>query len=249
MKGMIKNVNVNIVLPVFNEELRLENGVRILHSYLEEHPQIDYQITIVDNASNDGTKDIAEKLCKDNEKIEYIHIARKGVGIAFKTAVEKNQCKIIGYMDIDMSTDLSALSIMYEAFCNDKKLQVVNASRYHRKSELIGRKWYRNLLSYALIGLLKCVFAMKASDAICGFKFFRKEAVDELLKESGGEEGWFLLIEVLLRAEKKGMQILELPVKWIYEEHTKVNIKKVIINYLKQIIKLKKQFAEEKKNA
>ena len=52
-----------------------------------------------------------------------------------------------------------------------------------------------------------------------------------------------------LRAEKKGMQILELPVKWVYEEHTKVNIKKVTMNYLKQIIRLKKQFMEERKNA
>ncbi len=242
-------MTVNIVLPVYNEELRIENGVRILCRYLEEHPEIEYRITITDNASTDGTGRIARELCKDNRKIEYIRVAEKGVGIAFRTAVQRNQCEVIGYMDIDMSTDLSALSVMYEAFCKEERLQIVNASRYHRKSVLVGRKWYRNLISYVLIGLLKCIFGMKASDAICGFKFFKKEAVEELLKESGGEAGWFLLIEVLLRAEKKGMQILELPVKWVYEEHTKVNIKKVTMNYLKQIIRLKKQFMEERKNA
>lgn len=242
-------MTVNIVLPVFNEELRIENGVRILCHYLEEHPEIDYRITIVDNASTDGTERIAGEICKDNKNIEYVRIAKKGVGIAFRTAVERNQWEVIGYMDIDMSTDLSALSVMYEAFRKEKKLRIVNASRYHRKSELVGRKWYRNLISYVLIGLLKCVFGMKASDAICGFKFFKKEAVEELLNESGGEDGWFLLIEALLRAEKKGMYILELPVRWVYEEHTKVNIKKVTMNYLKQIIKLKKRFMEEKKNA
>ncbi len=242
-------MTVNIVLPVFNEELRIEKGVRILCQYLEEHPEINYRITIVDNESTDGTERIAGKICEDNEKIKYIRIMEKGVGIAFRTAVLENQCEVIGYMDIDMSTDLSALSVMYKTFCSEQGIQIVNASRYHKKSELIGRKWYRNMISYVLIGLLKCVFRMKATDAICGFKFFKKEAVEELLKESAKEMGWFLLIEVLLRAEKKGMKILELPVKWTYEEHTKVNIKKVTINYLKQIIRLKKQFMEEKKNA
>lgn len=242
-------MTVNIVLPVFNEELRIENGIRILCRYLEEHPEADCRITIVDNASTDRTEQIAREICENNKKIEYIRIAEKGVGIAFRTAVQRNQCQVIGYMDIDMSTDLSALSVMYKAFCKEKGLQIVNASRYHRKSELVGRKWYRNLVSYILVGLLKCVFGMKASDAICGFKFFKKDAIEELLRESGSEAGWFLIIEALLRAEKKGMQILELPVKWVYEEHTTVNVKKVATNYLKQIIRLKKQLMEEQKNA
>ena len=49
------------------------------------------------------------------------------------------------------------------------------------------------------------------------------------------------MIEVLLRAERKNMHILELPVVWIYEKHTKVHIFKVTVNYIRQIIRLKKE--------
>lgn len=80
---------------------------------------------------------------------------------------------------------------------------------------------------------------MKSSDAICGFKFFRKEIIEQLVNESSNETGWFAIIEMLIRAEKHGFTIRELPVKWIYEEHTKVNILKVTWNYVRQTIKLK----------
>ena len=155
---------------------------------------------------------------------------------------------MVGYMDIDMSTELSALSIMYEAFHQDRNLQIVNATRYHKRSELIGRKRYRNMISYSLIILLKSLFGMKSTDAICGFKFFKKEVIEELLRESSNETGWFLLIEILLRAEKKKLEILELPVKWTYEKHKKVRTVNVTLNYLKQIFLLKKKLTQEGKN-
>lgn len=243
------NMTVNIILPVFNEELRIRSGIHKLEEYLKKHPEIKYHVKIIDNASTDHTKEISKELCRNNRKIEYIRIEEKGIGIAFKTAVWENKDEIIGYMDIDMSTELSALSKMYTAFCEVEGLQMVNATRYSKDSILVGRKWFRNIISYILVALLKLVFNMKASDAICGFKFFRKEAIEKLLQESCEEPGWFLMIEVLLRAEKNGIKILELPVKWVYEEHTKVDIKTVSINYIKHIIRLKRRFKREAKNA
>ena len=130
---------------------------------------------------------------------------------------------------------------MEHAFEADDSLKIVNASRYNSDSILKGRTKLRNSISYTLVALLKLVFKIKASDAICGFKFFRKSAIEELLSESSQEPGWFLMIEVLLRAERKNMHILELPVVWIYEKHTKVHIFKVTVNYIRQIIRLKKE--------
>lgn len=238
-------MKINIVFPVLNEELRLENGIRTTVKYLQELAAFDYMITIVDNGSEDKTPEICQKLIDEYGNIQYIRIEERGVGIAFKTAVQVNTCEIIGYMDVDLSTELEALKKMSDAFMQDNSLDMVNASRYHKNSTLVGRKWYRNIVSYCLVAILKMLFQMKSSDAICGFKFFRKESIEKLLASASDEKGWFLLIEVLLRAEKNDMKICEIPVTWIYEEHTKVKFWKVTKNYLIQMYKLKKVLKKE----
>lgn len=242
-----KTMKINIVLPVLNEELRLEKGLNGLLDFLEKNKEIVYEITIVDNGSTDATGKIARRFCAEHREVNYIRMEERGVGAAFRKAVACNTCEVIGYTDIDLSTELSALKITYAEFSENLDLDMVNASRYHKKSSLIGRKWYRNLVSYCLVGLLKFFFRMKATDAICGFKFFRKEVIERLLKESGDENGWFLLIEVLLRAERSGCNIRELPVTWVFEEHSKVRVVKVTFGYLKQMVRLaKKLYWEER---
>lgn len=229
---------INIVLPVLNEELRIRKGLDKLLEFLNDNSDIKSEITIVDNGSYDATHDIIKEYENKYEQISSIRIEERGVGIAFKTAVENNYCDIIGYMDIDMSTDLSALRKTYSIFESDTEVDIVNASRYNKKSELIGRKWYRNIVSYVFLLILKGVFKMKSTDAICGFKFFKANCIERLLAESEEEPGWFLLIEVLLRAERENYNICELPVKWTYDTNTKVNIVKVTRNYLSQIFRL-----------
>lgn len=231
----------NIILPVLNEELRLEKGIVGIQTFIAQHNKKHYHITIVDNGSTDATWNLCHEFKKRYSNIDIYRIETRGVGAAIRTGVKYNTCDIVGYMDIDLSTELDALLKMETAFEDDSSLNIVNASRYNHKSTLIGRSKLRNGISYVLVAILKLVFGMQASDAICGFKFFKKEIVEELLSEASDEPGWFLMIEVLLRAEKKGMHILELPITWTYEEHTKVKMAQVTLNYIRQIIKLKKE--------
>lgn len=238
-------MQINIVLPVYNEEERIENGLNILTKYLQENDYIDYVITIVDNGSTDRTEELAKKYCKNHCNAVYYKIVEKGVGIAFKKAVNINTSDVIGYMDIDMSTNIEALGTTYKLF-EDNTIEIVNASRYSKESVLLGRSRLRNFISYVWVFILKKIMHMKSSDSICGFKFFRKEVIEKLLNESSKKEyGWFLIIEVLLRAEKAGYNIYELPIVWIYNEQTKVKILNVTINYVKGIARLKKQLKRD----
>lgn len=173
---------INVVFPVLNEELRLEKGIQTVVPFLSEHWMGNFQITIVDNGSTDKTEQLCQQLCKKYNEIKYLRIEEKGVGVAFRYAVEQNECEIIGYTDIDLSTELEAFVQMKKAFEEDQNLEIVNASRFNKKSTLVGRTKLRNFISYSLIFILKKMFGMKASDAICGFKFFRKECIEELMK-------------------------------------------------------------------
>ena len=86
---------------------------------------------------------------------------------------------------------------------------------------------------------------MKSTDAICGFTFVRKPEALRLVSECSNDNGWFYMIEFLLRAERDGMNILDMPVEWVEDYDTTVNVPKTIKNYLINIRRLKKEFDKE----
>ena len=238
-------MEINILFPVLNEHLRLERGIRRAMEYMRAEISIPYRLTILDNGSDDDTPEIGRMLAEEFPEVEYVRIEERGVGIAFKTGVERSSADIVGYMDIDLSTDIANLKKTIELFETDPELQYVNASRFHPDSDTRGRKWYRKITSAGLLVLLKACFGMKATDAICGFTFVRRETALQLVQECSDDKGWFYMIEFLLRAERDGIRILDLPVQWTEDYDTTVNVWKTIKNYLKNIWKLKKAFRQE----
>lgn len=243
------NTSLNILFPVYNEEQRLESGITRAVDYLSAYLDISFLLTIVDNASTDRTAEIARELCERfPEHVRYLRITQKGVGAAFRAGVADNRCDIVGYTDIDLSTDLQHFPQMVELFRSDAIPDMVNGSRFNKQSDTSGRKWYRNITSHGLVWLLYVVFGMRATDAICGFKFFKKAVAERLIREAGASsDGWFYLIELLLRAERDGLAIYEIPVKWTDDaDHSKVQTLKVTAEYLRQIKKLKSRFKTER---
>lgn len=240
---------INILFPVYNEELRLEKGIRTTIEYMEKLSSGDYYLTIVDNASTDETANIASKLCESYPQVSYIRLEEKGVGAAFRKGIACNTAPIVGYMDVDLSTDINHLEEVISTFRNDAGVGMINGSRWAKKSDTHGRKWYRQLSSTGLTILLKLTLKMRATDAICGFKFFRKGVAEQLVAQAGSDEnGWFYIIELLLRAERNDIKIVELPVRWNDDHNSKVEFFKVIQNYCSQIIILRKKFRQEKRN-
>lgn len=241
------SLSINLLFPVLNERLRLENGIERSMEYLRKNVTIPYQLTILDNGSDDETPEIGMALAKKNPEVTYVRVGERGVGVAFRKGIELNTCDIVGYMDIDLSTDLKYLSKTIKMFQKYPTLQYVNGSRFSKKSDTKGRKWYRKITSMGLVILLKSIFHMKATDAVCGFTWLRKEAAEELVKESSNDNGWFYTIEFLLRAERKGMKIYDMPVEWQEDYNTTVKVWKTIKNYVVRMYYLKKAFIKEDK--
>ena len=242
-----KNISINLLFPVLNERLRLRNGIEKSMEYLRANVNIPYSLTILDNGSDDETPEIGMELAEKYPEVSYVRVGERGVGVAFRKGIELNESDIVGYMDIDLSTDLKYLSKTIELFQTRPELEYVNGSRFSKDSDTKGRKWYRKITSMGLVFLLKTIFGMKATDAVCGFTFLRKEAAERLVKESSNDNGWFYTIEFLLRAERDGMVIYDMPVEWQEDYNTTVKIWKTIKNYLVRIYYLKKAFRAEDK--
>lgn len=242
-----QDMSINLLFPVLNERLRLRNGIEKSMEYLKENVTIPYSLTILDNGSDDETPEIGRELEEKYPEVSYVRVGQRGVGVAFRKGIELNESDIVGYMDIDLSTDLKYLGKTIELFRTREELQYVNGSRFSKESDTKGRKWYRKITSMGLVFLLKTIFRMKASDAVCGFTFLRKEAAEQLVRESSNDNGWFYTIEFLLRAERDGMVIYDMPVEWQEDYNTTVKIWKTVKNYLVQIYRLKKTFLQEEK--
>ena len=229
---------LTIIFPVLNERLRLEKGIIRTVEYLDKIGFSDYEILIVDNGSEDETPQIADKLCRRYSRVKYERIPVRGVGAAFRRGVKLSRGDIVGYMDIDLSTNIKHLGEAIEIFKERPEIAYINGSRFAKASDTRGRKWYRKITSQGLLILLKVFLGMKSTDAICGFTFVRKKTAVSLIKGCSRDNGWFYMIEFLLRAEKRGVRILDYPVEWEEDYNTTVKLFRTIFNYLKQIARL-----------
>lgn len=237
---------LNVLLPVYNEQERLESGIARAAAYLDTILPGDYVLTIVDNASIDATESIARRLAAERDSVRYLRITEKGVGAAFRAGVAANDSPIVGYMDVDLSTDIAHLAQVVEIFRGRPDVGMVNGSRWSEESQTRGRTPLRNFTSHGLTFVLKHALAMEASDAICGFKFFRAEVVERLIGEADcSENGWFFIIELLLRAERDGICVVELPVRWDDDHRSTVRVAHQVHEYLTQIRRLRRQFRAE----
>ena len=209
-----EELSINLLFPVLNERLRLQSGIDRTMEYLKGNVSIPYCLTILDNGSDDETPQIGKALAEKYPEVSYVRVGERGVGVAFRKGIELNKCALVGYMDIDLSTDIKYLGRTIELFQERPELEYVNGSRFSKESDTKGRKWYRKITSMGLVFLLKTIFHMKATDAVCGFTFLRKETAERLVAASGNDNGWFYTIEFLLRAERMGVVIYDMPVEW-----------------------------------
>ena len=111
---------INVTLPVFNEAVRLPDGFGRLRRFLSEHCRFAVEVVIVDNASTDGTLDIARQLSREWEGTRVVRLDRKGRGGALKHAWLESRADVLSYMDIDLSTDLAAFGPLVEALASGR---------------------------------------------------------------------------------------------------------------------------------
>ncbi len=205
----------DVTIPVLNEEETLERQVNILHSFLHDHYPTSgqWRIVIADNGSTDRTAEIAIHLSNIFPEIAFVQVPEKGVGLALKTSWSQSQADIVGYMDLDLATDLPHFLEAYSAIA-DQHYDIVYATRLHPRSQVIGRTLKREIASRVFNLLLKLYLHVGFSDGMCGFKFLKRSAYRQLYDAGARNNGWFFSTELLTVAEWIGLKIYELPVKW-----------------------------------
>lgn len=232
-----------VVFPVLNEEKRLPAGVRRTLEFLEGNMQEMWTVVIADNGSADATKEVSQRLVDESSgRLRYRKIAEPGVGGAIRDAWNSSKADVVGYMDIDLATDLRHLKDVEELFY-EPAVAVVNGSRLLPTSRVAGRPAVRAATSRGLNLLMKSILRVGFTDAMCGFKFFRRGIAVSLLEDIPTIPDWFVAAELLVRAEWVGYSVREIPVYWEDDPNSKARIGKLAKQYLGHIARLRREMA------
>jgi putative flippase GtrA len=226
---------LDVVVPVHNEEIDLEPCVRRLRAYLAENVPYRFRITIADNASTDSTADVARRLAEELPEVTVVHLPEKGRGRALKQVWTHSDAAVLAYMDVDLSTDLGALLPLVAPLISGHS-DLAIGSRLARGSRVV-RGAKREFISRSYNLLLRGTLAARFSDAQCGFKAIRAEVAERLLPMVE-DTGWFFDTELLVLAERGGLRIHEVPVDWVDDPDSRVDIAATAVADLKGIVRL-----------
>jgi putative flippase GtrA len=230
-----RTVDLDVVVPVFNEQSDLAPSVERLHAYLTAHLPVSFRITIADNASTDGTWAIARELEQRLPGVRAVHLDEKGRGRALHQVWSASDATVLAYMDVDLSTDLAALLPLVAPLLSGHS-DLAIGTRLARGSRVV-RGPKRELISRAYNLILRTTLATRFSDAQCGFKAIRADRAAELLPLVE-DTNWFFDTELLVLAERSGMRIHEVPVDWVDDPDSRVDIVATAMEDLRGIARL-----------
>ncbi|HEY3021060.1 MAG TPA: dolichyl-phosphate beta-glucosyltransferase, partial [Solirubrobacteraceae bacterium] len=226
---------VDIVVPVHNEQAVLERSIRRLHRFLGDGFPFSWRIVVADNASTDATPEIAAALAAELPRVALLRLERKGRGRALRAAWSASAAPVVCYMDVDLSTDLRALLPLVAPLISGHSDLSIGTRLSHGARVVRGPK--RELISRCYNRLLRTALRARFSDAQCGFKAARAEALEPLLRDVR-DEGWFFDTELLVLAQRRGLRVHEVPVDWVDDPDSRVDIVATALEDLRGVVRL-----------
>lgn len=231
---------VEIVVPVHDEERDVETAIRTLQAYLTDHFAVTWTITVADNASTDGTWAIAHRLAATLDGVRCLHLDEKGRGRALRAAWSASGAQVVAYMDVDLSTDLDALLPLVAPLLSGHS-DIAIGTRLASSARVV-RGPKRELTSRGYNLILRTTLRAGFSDAQRGFKAMRTDVARELLPLVE-DQGWFFDTELLVLAEHNGLRIHEVPVDWIDDPVSRVDIVRTATDDLRGVWRMMRRFA------
>lgn len=231
---------LDVVVPVYNEQAVLSGSIHRLYRHLRDDFPFPFRITIADNASIDDTPRVAAELAAALPEVCMVRLEQKGRGRALHQVWSTSDAPVLAYMDVDLSTDLAALAPLVAPLVSGHS-DLAIGTRLGRGSRVV-RGAKREIISRCYNLILRSTLAAKFTDAQCGFKAIRADVARELLPYVE-DTGWFFDTELLVLAERSGLRIHEVPVDWVDDPDSRVDIVATAVADLKGIARLLKGFA------
>ncbi len=218
--------DLSIIIPIFNEQHRLESCFVILKKFIEKKSKKKIEIVFVNDGSTDKSGDLINKFINKNKKIckfKYINYKKNiGKGYAIKKGVLSSSNSWILICDADMSVKPDQFDIWFKKNNIINKNTAYYGSRNHKNSK-IKALFIRRFLGLFFKILIRITFNLNLKDTQCGFKAFNKNYAYKIFKKLTSNRFAFD-IELTLLLKKNKILIKELPLKWEHRDGSKLNI-------------------------
>ena len=202
-----------LFLPTYNEVGNLDKVVRATVDALERAVPADWRILVVDDASPDGTGDLADRLAEEFDGVEVLHrTAKDGLGKAylagFRHAVER-EAEFVIVMDADFSHDPDHLAALIDAA---QTSDLVLGSRYVDGGQIMDWPRLRRFLSRFGSIYARAILGVRINDLTSGFRCVRRQVLETIEPSTLRAQGYVFNIELTYRALLAGFTVTEVPI-------------------------------------
>lgn len=236
-------MKLSLVIPAYNEESILPDTIRTtttaLDQMLAQSIFSDYELIMVSDGSTDTTAQILQNAERTYPRFKaVVYTPNRGKGYAVKSGVlsSKGDCVVFTDADLAYGTDVIAAAIRR---LSETDADMLIGSRPLHPEGYAGYTPLRKLASRTYLKVISIAAGFRLSDAQCGFKAMQGACGRRLFAECKTERFAFDL-ELLMRAQKEGLHITEMPVKIINHRESSVHIVRDSIRMLRDIRRIKK---------
>lgn len=206
-------MDLSVIIPAYNEQARILQTIDSVRAFLATRSWTS-QIIVVDDGSADDTAAVVEAGADARPGVLCVRAPKNaGKGAAVRLGLAASTGALVGYIDADDKTDISALDVVFESIAagadiviGDRTLNTSNIDVARRAYRQWGSEQFRRLLRWWM-GL------GDFPDTQCGFKFFRAEVMQGLFARMH-IDGYMFDVEVLLLASRDGLRVDRIPVRW-----------------------------------
>jgi glycosyltransferase involved in cell wall biosynthesis len=216
--------SISIIIPAYNEQVRLPETLRRIAQYLEVSGWVSHEILIVDDGSKDGTAAAAEQFAKCNPNVRVLrNPGNRGKGYSVRHGMLQARCDWLLFSDADLSTPIEELEKLWCAVSSGNDEIAIGSRAVDRSLIGVHQPGYREAMGRFFNGMMRATTGLPISDTQCGFKLFRADVAREIFSRQLLERFGFDA-EVLYIAFRRGYSIAEVPVRWNHVEGSKVGM-------------------------
>lgn len=206
-------MKLSIVIPAYNEELRIRPTLESYSALFEEWLGDGFELIVVVNHCTDGTKQVVREVMLTCPRIRLISEQNRiGKGGAVELGMRQAKGELIGFVDADGATPADSFRELVEQI---GECGCIIGSRWIQGAEVHPRQSLLRRLASRVLNriVVHAMFGLKVYDSQCGAKLFQRDVLEKILPEVV-EPGWAFDIDLLYRVKRLGYGIREYPVKW-----------------------------------
>ncbi len=230
-------IKLSVIIPVYNEKTRFQNGFDHYFSYLKKQ-KYPWELILVNDGSTDNTLKLISDVKKGKPNINVVtYSINRGKGYAIAQGVKSASGEYILFADLDHSVPIDTIESFFKFF--EKNYQVVIGSRRVKGSQiLVHQKPLREFLGKGFTAIVNFLIYPQIADATCGFKAFKKNVAQNIFNKITVYD-WAFDAEILYICKKSKIKIAQAPVTWTDVRGSKVSLVKDVANSLKGIFQIR----------